>query len=226
MAAPPNDGYGQFPQQPYGQESPYTDQPPQGYDGQATPPPQPGGAYPVPDHGKTKKRGYATEAYGFGSGANAGATPGGPGPVGPGAVPAPGPQAPAYGGYPGQDFQPGYPSPAQPAPYGAPQPAAGGYQAPDAYYQPGVAQQQPQGVAGITAGMGGLNVGGPAPAPQGPQQQARIALNQLYPTDLMNQPFNVSELDLPPPPCILPPNVSFVPDTRSFPPSPARLPRS
>lgn len=32
-------------------------------------------------------------------------------------------------------------------------------------------------------------------------------LNQLYPTDLLNQPFNVSELDLPPPPIILPPNV-------------------
>ena len=212
MAAPPNDGYGQYPQQQYGQEAQYSDQPPQAYDGQATPPPQPGAAYAAPEHGKKKKRGYATEAYGFGSGANAGATPGPPGagPPVPGASPALGPaQTAAYGGYPGQEFQAGYAAPAQPAPYGAPQPAVGGYQAPDAYYQPGVAQQQPQGVAGITAGMGGLNVGGgPAPAPQGPQQQGRLTLNQLYPTDLMNQPFNVSELDLPPPPCILPPNVS------------------
>jgi protein transport protein SEC24 len=40
-----------------------------------------------------------------------------------------------------------------------------------------------------------------APAQRGAQ------LNQLYPTDLLNQPFNVAELDYPPPPAILPPNV-------------------
>jgi len=41
-----------------------------------------------------------------------------------------------------------------------------------------------------------------------PQQPARFGpLNQLYPTDLMSQPFNVSELDLPPPPIVLPQNV-------------------
>jgi protein transport protein SEC24 len=33
------------------------------------------------------------------------------------------------------------------------------------------------------------------------------ALNPLYPADLISQPFNVSELDLPPPPIILPANV-------------------
>lgn len=42
---------------------------------------------------------------------------------------------------------------------------------------------------------------------QAPHQQG-LPLNQLYPTDLMGQPFNVSELDLPPPPIVLPPNVS------------------
>lgn len=62
-------------------------------------------------------------------------------------------------------------------------------------------------MAGITAGMAGMNVGA-QPAQQA-GQPSRLALNQLYPTDLLNQPFNVSELDLPPPPCILPPNVSF-----------------
>jgi protein transport protein SEC24 len=34
-----------------------------------------------------------------------------------------------------------------------------------------------------------------------------VALNQLYPTDLLNTPFNVAELHYPPPPVILPPNV-------------------
>ncbi|RYO78448.1 hypothetical protein DL764_010120 [Monosporascus ibericus] len=213
MAAPPppNDGYGQYPPQQYGQEAQYAEQPPQDYEGQTSPSPQVAAGYPAPEHGKKKKRGYATEAFALGSGANAGASAAPPGQFGTGAMPPPGPaqQAPGYGGYPGQEFQGGYASPAAAAPYGAPQPGVGGYHAPDPYYQPGVGQQ-PQGVAGITAAMGGLNVGGaPAATPQAPQQQqARLALNQLYPTDLMNQPFNVSELDLPPPPCILPPNAS------------------
>jgi hypothetical protein len=44
---------------------------------------------------------------------------------------------------------------------------------------------------------------------QAPAPAARpIALNQLYPTDLLNTPFNVAELDYPPPPAILPQNVS------------------
>ena len=45
------------------------------------------------------------------------------------------------------------------------------------------------------------------PASQPPAQRAH-PLNQLYPIDLLNQPFNVAELDYPPPPAILPPNVS------------------
>ncbi|KAI1763701.1 hypothetical protein GGR53DRAFT_358547 [Hypoxylon sp. FL1150] len=219
MAAP-NEGYGQFPPQQYGQEAPYSDQP-AGYDGQTSPPPQ---AASHQDAAKKKKRGYATQAFEFGSGANSAATPGGA--AGPGGVPPPGfggpgsaPGAsPGYGAYPGQDFQQGgYGSPAPgaaPAPYGAPQPGApaqpgvGGYQSPDPYYQPGVGQP-PQGIAGITQGMAGMNMGAsPQPGTQQPGQQARLSLNQLYPTDLLNQPFNVSELDLPPPPCILPPNAS------------------
>ncbi|KAG4222596.1 hypothetical protein PC116_g28930 [Phytophthora cactorum] len=216
MAAP-NDGYGQYPPQEYGQEAPYSDQPPAGYEGQTSPPPQ------ATSHhdGKKKKRGYATQAFEFGSGANAGATVPTPGGITPGyGGPVPGPQpSPGYAGggaYPTPDFQQGgygSPAPGQ-VPYGAPQqpgvpqPGLGGYQAPDPYYQPGVGQPPP-GVAGITQGMAGMNMGpGPQPAVQQPGQQARIALNQLYPTDLLNQPFNVSELDLPPPPCILPPNVS------------------
>ncbi|KOS18142.1 Protein transport protein SEC24 [Escovopsis weberi] len=130
---------------------------------------------------------------------------------------------------------PGYQHP--PAGYGAPQPPAlqqqqqqqqqqrqqpayGGYQAPDQGFQPLGAQAQP-GVAGITQGMAGMHMGGQHQQQQQQQQQpmppqmaqgARPAmLNQLYPTDLLAQPFNVSELDLPPPPIILPPNSSITP---------------
>lgn len=217
MAAP-NDGYGQYPPQQYDQEAPYTDpQAAAGYEGQPSPPPQ-GAAHH--DAGKKKKRGYATQAFEFGSGANAGATappPGGMPPAfgAPGQAPQP---SPGYPAYPGQDFQqPGYgsPAPAAPSPYGAPQPGMPaqpgvvGYQAPDAYYPSGPGPLSP-GVAGITQGMAGMNVGpSPQPGAQQAPHQARVALNQLYPTDLLNQPFNVSELDLPPPPCILPPNVSL-----------------
>ncbi|ETS85526.1 Protein transport protein sec-24 [Pestalotiopsis fici W106-1] len=207
-------GYGQFPPQQYGQQPPYPDPATAG-----TPPPAQATQAPGAEGaaGKKKKRGYATQAFEFGAGGNAaigGQTTGGmPPPPGVGGA------VPAAAGYPGQpEFQAGYAgspapayggAPAAPG-YGAPAAAApgvGGYQAPDAYYQGGAGTPgAPQGVAGITAGMAGMNVGA-QPAQQA-GQQSRLALNQLYPTDLLNQPFNVSELDLPPPPCILPPNSS------------------
>ncbi|KAA8566584.1 hypothetical protein EYC84_009130 [Monilinia fructicola] len=59
-----------------------------------------------------------------------------------------------------------------------------------------------------------MGVGGPQQpiVAQGrPGALAQVALNQLYATDLVNQPFNVAELDLPPPPIILPPNSSVTP---------------
>jgi protein transport protein SEC24 len=43
--------------------------------------------------------------------------------------------------------------------------------------------------------------------PQAVPQRVPV-LNQLYPTDLLNQPLAVKELDYPPPAAILPPNVS------------------
>lgn len=49
---------------------------------------------------------------------------------------------------------------------------------------------------------------GSAPAQQPVPAARAVSLNQLYPTDLLNQPFNVAELDFPPPPIVLPPNVS------------------
>lgn len=204
-APPPGDGYGQF-QQP--------DQP--AYDEQ---PATPGTPQPDHAHGKKKKRAYAAQAFEVGAGANAavgGQMQGGGPPYG--APPAQPGQA--YGGYPqAVDPQPaaaaaqGY---QYPQAYGAPQvgapqtPGYGGYPAPDQGYPAPGAQPGAPGVAGITQGMAGMQMGGqPQPAPSAAGAPRPVALNQLYPTDLLNQPFNVSELDLPPPPIILPPNVSF-----------------
>lgn len=208
MAAP-QEGQGFPAADPYAQQG-YAADP-------ATAPPT---SHQEADGGKKKKRGYAAQAYDFGAGANSalgGQTQGGA------AFQPAQAQAPAYGGYPQQaEAQPAYASqynappevpgapvpgaPVQPyggtAPYGS---GVGGYQAPDAGYPgPGA----PGGVAGITQGMGQMGVGGGVqPAPQ--QGVARPAvLNQLYPTDLLTQPFNAAELELPPPPIILPPNVS------------------
>jgi protein transport protein SEC24 len=58
--------------------------------------------------------------------------------------------------------------------------------------------------------MGQMGIGGGA-QPAQPQAAARPVFNQLYPTDLLNQPFNPAELELPPPPILLPPNASFSP---------------
>ncbi|PSR85472.1 COPII component protein [Coniella lustricola] len=188
--------------QDYGQGQPGFQQP---YDGQAydnpaaSPPP---GAQQGADTGpKKKKRAYAAGAFDVGSGGNAAV--GGQPPAG-GQFGAPQPAAlGGYGEYPGQEQQPaaaGYPG-AQPfAPVAGP-----GYPQPD-YGAPA------PGVAGITQGMSNMQMGGGQSMPQQQQAPARAGpLNQLYPTDLLSQPFNVSELDLPPPPIILPPNSSCTP---------------
>ncbi|KAF6783592.1 Sec23/Sec24 trunk domain-containing protein [Colletotrichum sojae] len=93
----------------------------------------------------------------------------------------------------------------------APAGGYGGYQAPDAGY-PALGGVPPvAGVAGLDQQVAGMNLGG-QPQQATPGQAARpMTLNQLYPTDLINQPFNVSELDLPPPPIILLPNTSVTP---------------
>ncbi|KAH6606260.1 sec24 [Trichoderma cornu-damae] len=208
MSAPPSDGYGQ-PLDHQAQVQPY--------DGQA--------AHPASQHegaaaGKKKKRGYAAQAFEVGTGANALA--GGQIPVGQpyGAPPVQGGVAP-YGAYPqgepqpvaGGPAAPGYPYP-QAGGYGAqqpaaaPQPAYGGYQAPDQGYPPPGGQGPAAGVAGITQGMAGMQMGGQPQPPQVAQAGRPSVLNQLYPTDLLTQPFGVAELDLPPPPIILPPNTS------------------
>jgi protein transport protein SEC24 len=225
MAAP-QEGYGH--PDPYGQQAQYDEQPQTpGFANATSPPP----AGDLQDGGKKKKRGYAAQAYDFGGGANSAL---GGQPVAGGAF-SPPLQQPAYGGYPAAaeaqpaygvqpaygapqyGAQPGVPAPAQPA-YGQPSPGLGapaqGYQSFDnGYPNPATGAPAP-GVAGITQGMGQMGVGGPGQAPAQQPQAAGVArpmvLNQLYPTDLLNQPFNVAELDLPPPPIILPPNVRYL----------------
>lgn len=209
----PNDGYGGYPPAPQqaDQQSPYAD-PTQGYGAASSTPPPAAGATAA-DHGRKKKRAYAAQAFEVGQGGNV--APGGQLPAA-GEFGAPQPLTPGYGGYPAPDSQ------AVPAYGGAPAygvqqpgvPAAGaaGYQAPEPYY-PAAAQGAAPGVAGITSGLSGMQLGagaGAQPAQPAAAQARPVALNQLYPTDLLNQPFNVSELDLPPPPIILPPNVSAV----------------
>jgi protein transport protein SEC24 len=181
------------------------------------------GATPAPAAGAKKKRAYAGQAFDFGQGANAGQTA-----APPGGQPAPG--AGAFG-YPAQAQQPAYGMPQQPA-YGQPgyadpaaqqqapaygQPAYGqpaGYEAPQTGYpqQPTPGAAQP-GVQGVTQQFGQMGMGGqPSQQPQTVPQAAQ-RLNPLIPTDIsmQGQPFHVSDLDQPPPPIILPPNVRTAP---------------
>lgn len=134
-------------------------------------------------HGR-RKRAYAGEAFEFGSGANA----------------ALGGQPLAGGSYGQMPQQPATMSYEQPAAYGAGpvpmQPAVSGYAPPVA---PGISQ--------VTQQFGAMGVADPYQTAAAPAQ-VPTPLNQLYPTDIIAQPFNVAELDYPPPPIILPPNVS------------------
>ncbi|KFG82373.1 Protein transport protein SEC24 [Metarhizium anisopliae] len=207
MSAPPADGYGQYPGQPEQPEQP----------AQAGFAPQDAS---VAAPSKKKKRGYAAQAFEVGSGANAavgGQMQGGGQQYG-----MPAAQQPvAYGNYPQPDAQHQAPGPGyqySQAPVQPQQQVPYGYQAPDQSYASAGPQPSGPGVAGITQGMGGMQLGGqPQQQYQQPgqaftQQPARVGpLNQLYPTDLMNNPFSVSELDLPPPPIVLPANSSVTP---------------
>jgi protein transport protein SEC24 len=202
MAAPQG---GYPPQEGYGQQAP----PAPGYGSPASPPPPPG-SVPAQAGGK-KKRAYAGEAFDFGSGANAalgGQQPGGGNYTGAYAAQA------AVAGYTpagyGPDPAAGYVSP-QPVGVGEYQPPTAGYPAPSA-----------AGIAQVTQQFGQLGVSDPHQLPPQlpPQQVPRaIPLNQLYPTDLLTQPFNVAELDYPPPPIILPPNVRSEPPSLQVAPS-------
>lgn len=141
---------------------------------------------------RKRKERYAGAAYEFGanSSGQAGAVPGLP------------PAAPGYG------------APAAPG-YGAPSPSYGG--APVAGYgaQPAPAYGQPpaQDPNALHQQFGQMNLApqqGQA-APQLQQPTAATQQNQLFPSDLIAQPFHVSELYSPPPPIHLPSNAAATP---------------
>jgi protein transport protein SEC24 len=198
---PPQDGFAQQPQQPYAEQ--------QQYMGSSTSPPPPpqdaaaGSHAPAHglSHGGRKKRAYAGQAFEFGQGQNA----------------ALGGQPTAGGayGYTAPMQPQGYPQPAYPGQQAVPQPtpdafappepmSAGGYQPPMPGYPSAPVPPAP-GIAQVTQQMGQMNV-----ADQPARGQRAAPLNQLYPTDLLTQPFNVAELEYPPPPIVLPPNVSVL----------------
>jgi protein transport protein SEC24 len=177
MAAPQG---GFPPQEGYGQPTYGSPEPTQS--------PVQGQGAPAPAAAGKKKRAYAGEAFDFGSGANAAL----------GGQPTAGG---AYGPYPQQPQVAGYQQPVYGADPSQMQPVAPSYGAPVA-----------ADVTQMTQQFGGMGMSEPhhMPPPQ-PVAQApmrpQVQLNQLYPTDLRSQPFNVAELDYPPPPIILPPGV-------------------
>ena len=172
------------------------------------------GADPGAVAGKKKRRGVPEQAYSFGQGANVavGAMPPTTQDQSYGQQPQPVHEQgtygqPAYGGYSSTTTaqQPAYGQPQYGQPQYGQQPGVGEYQAPDAGYP---VSGQPD-VGGLTQDMSSMGFNRtPQPPPQQGQSN-RPHLNQLYPTDMMNQPFQVTELDLPPPPIVLPPNVSL-----------------
>ncbi|KAK5060989.1 COPII subunit [Exophiala bonariae] len=193
------DGYGQQP--PAQQYENYDHSPPP-----VAPPP--GGAA---SQAGRKKRAYAGQAYEFGAGANAGL--GGQQQAG-GAAPYPGFSSQQdAAGYPQGGYQQNPAAVQENATpmYPGQEPAVGGYQPPGASYP---APGGVSGLGGLTQQFGQMDLGQkpvPAAAPPQQQQQRAPVLNQLYPTDLSNQPLNVAELDYPPPPAILPANTSVTP---------------
>jgi len=141
---------------------------------------------------RKRKERYAGAAYEFGanSSGQAGAPPPPPGVPGYGA-----PAAPGYGA----------PSPS----YGAPVAAYGAQPAP-AYGQPPAQDPNALGQQFGQMNLGPQQGQGQA-APQLQQPNAATQQNQLFPSDLIAQPFHVSELYNPPPPINLPSNAAATP---------------
>lgn len=200
--------------QQQGAPGPVYDQQDQNYEDYETnnPPGVAPGPTPGPAAGRKNRRAYAGQAYEFGAGGNAA--------LGGQQPPQQQPDS-TYGGYSSQANAAGYaqgtyqqtPAAVQPSQtplYGAADGASyGGYQAPGQAAAPGVAGMTQQfSQMDMAQRPGQPPVPQPGQQPQQPQGRAPV-LNQLYPTDLQNQPFNVAELDFPPPPAVLPPNVSF-----------------
>lgn len=186
----------------------YTQQPGQqvpNYDNyeEQTPPGVAPGPAPGPAAGRKKRRDYAGQAYEFGAGGNAAATPVGSG------GPIPGT---SISGYSAQADAAGYaqggyqqnPTAVQQGttPLYGQQDGMGGYQPPGSSYP---THSQPS-VSAVTQQFNQLDMSQKPQAQPNAQGRPHM-LNQLYPVDLQNQPLNVAEMDYPPPPAILPPNV-------------------
>ncbi|KAF7508675.1 COPII subunit [Endocarpon pusillum] len=192
---PPQDAYAPNPAEPYNQ-APYD---------ATSPPGTAAGVVPAPGAGAgRKKRAYAGQAYDFGAGANSalgGQQQGG------GAYEGGFTQQAHEAGYPQGGYQQSAAAPAQTPGIGQPPIAGvGGYQPPVPVY-PG---QQP-GMNSMTQQFSQMDMS-QKPVSAAPSSTGRpLALNQLYPIDLLNTPFNVAELDYPPPPAILPQNTSVTP---------------
>jgi protein transport protein SEC24 len=143
-----------------------------------------------------KKRDRYAAGTGYQFGANTQEAAQGAG-VPPPVVPGYGAPAPSYG----------VPSPA----YGAPSPGFGapasGYGAP----AQGYGQPMPQDPNALNQQFGQMNIGQGQAAPQVQQPAAATQQNQLFPSDLIAQPFHVSELYNPPPPINLPSNAAATP---------------
>jgi protein transport protein SEC24 len=187
---PPADGYAQNPAASHEQSQ---------YDA-GSPPGTAAGSVPGPGAAAgRKKRSYAGQAYDFGAGANSalgGQQQGG------GAYEGGFNQQAHEAGYPQGGYQQSAAAPAQTPGIGH-QPVAGvgGYQPPAPAYP-----VQQGGMTSMTQQFGQMDMS-QKQAPAAPTARPQ-ALNQLYPTDLLNTPFNVAELEYPPPPAILPQNVS------------------
>jgi hypothetical protein len=158
---------------------------------------------------RKKRDRYAGPAYEFG--ANAALNAGGAPPAQQ-AAPGYGAPAPAFGAQQQQAYGAPAPSYGAPAPgYGAPSP---GYGAPSpSYGAPGYGQPAAQDPNALSQQFGQMNMG-PQPgqaAPQAQQPAAAAQQNQLFPSDLIAQPFHVSELYNPPPPINLPANAAATP---------------
>jgi protein transport protein SEC24 len=140
---------------------------------------------------KKKKRAYAQQAYEFGGNA-AGAAQAAPPPL----QPAYGAAAPVYG--------------QQPAYGAAPVPSYG-----QPLAQPLGATPIPGGHDQLASQFGQMNLQNQPPAPQPLATAPLMQPNLLVASDIISQPFQVEELDLPPPQINLPPNTSVTPSPYS-----------
>ena len=200
MAAPPQEGYpskdgfASSPAEPYNQPL---------YDAGSTSGTAAGSAPAPAPIGGRKKRAYAGQAYDFGAGANSAL---GGQQQGAGAYEGGFNQQGHEAGYPQGGYQQSAAAPAQTPGIGHPVVAAGGgYQPPAPVYP-----VQQAGMNSMTQQFSQMDMSH-KPVAAAPASTSRpLALNQLYPTDLLNTPFNVAELDYPPPPAILPQNVGGI----------------